>query len=149
MFSAQYMCMCIDSACVPGPFVVRNYHLQYGYEAAQALIIVTPWGLLIVRLFQSVGVYAISAANMALHFELLAESQGGCPIPVLFGDPETGNNYNVTARNVTLATILALYNGASRPLSLYTWKLPMHWKKLHVPKIYILGPLSPPSLSPI
>ena len=77
--------------------------------------------------FQSVGVYAISAANMALHFELLAESQGGCPIPVLFGDPETGNNYNVTARNVT-----------------------MHWKKLHVPKIYTGAPVTPcfePNLS--
>ena len=134
-----------------GPFVVRNYHLQYGYEAAQALIIITPWGLLIVRLFQSVGVYAISAANMALHFELLAESQGGCPIPVLFGDPETGNNYNVTARNVSLAIILALYNGASRPLSLIYLEITHALEKATCTKnLYTGAPVTPcfePNLS--
>ena len=145
MFSAQYMCMCIDSACVPGPFVVRNYHLQYGYEAiiSTGFNTVTPWGLLIVRLFQSVGVYAISAANMALHFELLAESQGGCPIPVLFGDPETGNNYNVTARNVSLATILALYNGASRPLSLIYLEITHALEKATCTKNLYWGPCHP------
>lgn len=37
-----------------------------------------------------IGVYTLSAAVMALHFEVLTEGQGGCPVPMLVGEPETG-----------------------------------------------------------
>ena len=38
----------------------------------------------------AIGLYTTSAAVMALHFEVLTECQGGCPIPILVGEPETG-----------------------------------------------------------
>jgi hypothetical protein len=29
---------------------------------------------------------------MGTHFEVLVDKQGGCPLPMLIGDPETGNH---------------------------------------------------------
>lgn len=36
------------------------------------------------------GLYTLASAVMALHFKVLAEKQGGCPLPMLIGEPETG-----------------------------------------------------------
>lgn len=39
------------------------------------------------------GLYTLGSAVMGLHFEILAAKQGGCPLPMLTGDPETGTSY--------------------------------------------------------
>ena len=36
------------------------------------------------------GLYTLASAVMGLHFETLVEKQGGCPLPMLIGEPETG-----------------------------------------------------------
>ena len=36
------------------------------------------------------GLYTLAASVMALHFEIIVKKQGGCPVPMLVGDPETG-----------------------------------------------------------
>ena len=36
------------------------------------------------------GLYTLGAAVMAVHFEIIVKKQGGCPVPMLIGDPETG-----------------------------------------------------------
>ena len=43
----------------------------------------------------STGVYTLASGVVSLHFEIIVDKHGGCPIALLTGDSETGQYSNV------------------------------------------------------